>query len=134
MSKDRWVVYAFAAFIVLFTAVNYVKADPNWFSDGRSLNMSRACVYATGAAEEVTATAAASDASAQLNDESTFMINCDNEVWIRWGATAPTAASGDFKLEANTILFFGTGGKNDIRFVAARNVASDGSCWVLECQ
>lgn len=62
------------------------------------------------------------------------MVTCDEEAWGRVGATAPTAAAGDFKFRKEVTYHFGTGGSPNIAYFAARNTGNDGSCWLLECR
>jgi hypothetical protein len=96
--------------------------------------LERPCIYAAGAAQEVTSLAATSDSSTVLEVPGAYMITCDEEAYVRFGATAPTAVSGDFIFRKDVTYFFGTGGDAGIAYVAARNVTTNGSCWLLECR
>lgn len=92
----------------------------------------QACTPVAGAAEEITATTGASDASAALTQLKVYYMKCDTEAYVRWGSTAPTAAAGDFKLPADTVLPFAT--TVATRYVAAKSVSVSGSCWIIACQ
>jgi hypothetical protein len=94
--------------------------------------MERAPIYAAGAAQELTCTTSASDASAALEIPSNYWLYCPQEVYVRWGETAPTAAAGDFIIAAGTYFPFSTG--HDINYVAVKNVSVSGSCWLIEAR
>jgi len=103
-----------------------VKYNPQ-----EAANRNRAPVPVIGAAEEVTATAAASDAATLLNGDSMYLLTCDTQAYVRWCANATcTAAAGDFKLAADTLFVFAT--TDTLRGFAAKSVAVNGSCWLLE--
>ncbi len=96
--------------------------------------MERAPIYAAGAAQEITCTTAASDASTALEVPANYWLYCPQTAWVRWGATAPTAATGDFIIAAGTYFPFGTGGDAGIAYVAAKNVSVSGSCLLIEAR
>jgi len=118
--------------LVLLVQFSSARAQTYPYSTQQAGNAGRDCVFKAGAAQEVTATAAASDASTQLIANTRYVVTCDQAVYARWGATAPTAAAGDLKIPASTLFRFAT--NDSIRYMAARDVAVDGSCWLLECQ
>jgi hypothetical protein len=117
------------AIILLFPAL----AMATDYNERQSLNRARIGLPALGAAEEVSATAASSDASTSLNVNQMYVIICDSQVYMRFCAnTTCTAASGDMKWPADMPFYFVTGASSGGPLVvAARNVAVNGSCWLL---
>jgi hypothetical protein len=96
--------------------------------------LERAPIYAAGAAEEITSTTSASDASAELEQPANYWLYCPQDSYCRWGATAPTAAAGDFIITARTYWPFATGGSAPIKYVACKNVSVSASCWIIEAR
>jgi hypothetical protein len=120
------------ALVGVFVGQHYAGAATIETNTVESTRFTRTCIHATGAAEVVTATAAASDASISLIPNTRYTMVCRENAWVRWGTTAPTAASGDFFMPANVLWTFQT--SDTLLFAAARNVTSDGSCYLLECR
>ena len=118
----RWVAIAIALFGS--TAI----ADPRTYETSPST----ACTPVPASAEEITSTAAASDTSTQLTSFTRYWLRCDTAAYIDSSTTTCTAASGDWKLPADTIVDLLT--TDTIRYFCARSVTTDGSCWLLKCQ
>lgn len=115
-----------------------VWAQSTMFPEKEAQNKARACIPVAGTAQEVTSTAGASDTSTELNPSSLYMLVCDEDAYVEWGTTSAgtVAASGNFILYRKVMMYFATGKTNtdDANFFAARNVTTDGSCWLLECR
>lgn len=91
------------------------------------------CTPRPAGAEEVTSTAAASDTSSELQPNMIYWLKCDTAAYIDTSNSATcTAASGDFKLPADVLFPFLT--TRATRYMCARNVTVDGSCWLWECR
>lgn len=118
-----------ATFLV---GVQIASAQTTQMGQREATNEARDCLFKVGAAEEITSTTGASDSSAALTKNSRYLVKCDSEGYVRWGTSAATAASGDFKLPQDTVLPFRT--NDTVIYFAARSVSVSGSCWVLECQ
>lgn len=126
---QKWLV---ASVLILAGVVAYGQTNQS-FSERQSANFTRPCTPKPAGTEEVTSTAGASDTSSALTVGVVYYMKCDTAAYVDTSTTSScTAASGDMKLPADTILPILT--TANVRYLCARNVTSDGSCWITECQ
>ena len=93
----------------------------------------RACAPATG---HPTSLSVSSSASTQLAKDNLYQITCTVDVWIEWGASAPTADSNSDTLRANDKFYFAVMPEGDTEndYVAAVDQAgASGTCKIVQC-
>lgn len=123
--------FAFA-FIVLQVSVAFGRMDTK--GQGASLNMTRACYPKIGdVAITLEATTSTDADSGELNVPSMYMLRCDTDAWVRFGASAVTAAADDWLVMAGDMFFIPTGGSEKMRHISALSKDSDGDCRLIEC-
>ncbi len=120
-------------FGVVCTATINAVATQYRTSVDESSRATRACVYATGAATPIDCSNAVSASSAVLTRGTRYNIMCTDDSYLRWGATAPTAAAGDMILYEGQWLEFLTA-TDAATYVACKNVTLDKACYYVECR
>lgn len=132
--KTAMLLGAFVAVAALLWSPSPVRAGIDTVGQGRALNLARACFPVIGdSATVVAATAAAAVASGELSTGSLFMVRCETDAWVRFGAAAVTAAPDDWRINAGEVHFIPTGGRERMRHMSFRNVLIDGDCILMEC-
>jgi hypothetical protein len=118
--------------IVLTAPLVWARMDTR--SQGNSMNMTRACVPKIGdVALTLEATTSTDADSGALNAGSMYMLRCDTDAWIRFGAAAVTAAADDWLVGANEVFFIPTGGSENMVHISALSKDSNGDCRLIEC-
>lgn len=111
------------------------QAQPNLelLNERYAMNADRACLHPAGGWTTIDASSASAASSAQLNDWSKYVIQCDDDAYFATGASAGIAAdSGDGWLPAGVHYPFLTDGS--IRFVSVLNKNNATDCHYWECK
>ena len=132
--KTAMMLGALVAVAALLWSPSPVRAGIDTVGQGRALNLTRACFPVIGdSAAVVAATLAAAVASGELNTGSLYMVRCETDAWVRFGAAAVTAAPNDWRINSGEVHFIATGGRQKMRHMSFRNVTADGDCILMEC-
>lgn len=120
--------------LLLVTAIAGIAlAKQDNKTPAEAANLTRAGFPKIGAATITLAATTSLDAdSGALQFNAVYMLRCDTDAWIRWGASAVTAASGDWKVGAGEVYYFATGGSQALVHVSALSVSANGSCRLIE--
>jgi hypothetical protein len=120
-----------AVLIVCATVLaNQGMATPLRTSAEEFYKLSRPGIPAVGAATTINCSNVASVSSADLGANKRFVIMCTDASYLRFGATAPTAAAGDMIIPNGSWYEFGT--PDSAFYVACKNVTSDAACYYME--
>lgn len=117
----------------VLNAISVANAAPE--SNRKVAGMTRVCIPVSGHSTKLSLSGT-SAATGELDESTVYEIVCDVAVYWELGdGSAPTADSNGQLLPANTPRYFGTSQRNGRSdYVAALDVATDGTCWIRACR
>lgn len=127
--------YAFIALLIATPLFAWAQTQKLWSEDERQAqNNTRACYPKIGdVALTLAATTGADADSGALNLDSMYMMSCDTDAWIRFGASAVTAVADDWLCRTGEVYFIPTGGPEKLRHISALSSSSNGDVRLIEC-
>lgn len=129
----KYLKYLIAAAVLAIPLTAYARLAT--YSSSSSNNLTRACFPKIGDVAITMAATTSTDAdSGELDARSLYMLRCDTDAWVRFGAAAVTAVADDWLVGAGQIFFIPTGGPDNLRHISALSKDVDGDCRLIECQ
>jgi len=120
--------------LALFMLAQVASARMDQHSSGTSNNMTRACVPKIGdVALTLEATTSTDADSGALNTLSMYMMTCDTDAWVRFGAAAVTAVADDWLCREGQVYFIPTGGSEKMIHISALSKDVNGDVRLIEC-
>lgn len=134
MKKNSLYIVLGIAFGFTALQLSSVFAAMNGKTSNAAANLTRACHPRIGDVALTLEATTSSDAdSGALNIQSMYMLRCDTDAWVRFGASAVTAVADDWLAGAGEVYFIPTGGSEKMVHISALSKDSNGDCRLIEC-